>query len=162
METADSVVSDILQEILVQSSEQAVQAVDGQTVIRYMNRFMSEIDAGLGISLGYTEVTSLADPITIADGAINGLIFNTALRLLSSYDVIPNAFLVTSAASGLKAMRKIARNPRVTAHPSTLPIGSGNEGFSNFNTTHFYPGEEPSILTEQNGNILLEDSTNDQ
>ncbi len=161
METAESVVRDILQEILVQGSEQAIQSVDSQTAIRYMNRYMSEIDAGLGISLGYTEVTSLADPITIADGAINGLIFNTAIRLLSSYDVQPNAQLRDSAKTGLSAMRKIARTPRVTILPSTLPLGSGNQGFNNFETRRFFPGQESSILDEQNGNILLEDSTND-
>lgn len=160
METAESVVRDILQEILVQESEQNIEAVDSQTAIRYMNRFMFEIDAGLGISLGYTEVTSLADPITIAAGAINGLIYNTALRITSSYDIQPNAQLASSARSGLDAMRKIARVARRTVHPSTLPLGSGNEGFNDFEHAHFFPGEEVTILDEQNGNILLEDKTN--
>jgi hypothetical protein len=54
-------------------------------------------------------------------------------------------------------MRKIARTPITTIHPPTLPIGTGNEDFNNFNTSHYYPGEESAILSEQGGNILLED-----
>lgn len=161
METAETVVRDILQEILIQGSEQKIQGVDANTAIRYMNRFMFEIDAGLGITIGYTAVTSLSDPITIADGAINGLIYNTAMRLLSSYDITPNGQLSGNAQSGLNAMRKIARVPRRTRFQSTLPIGSGNERFNNFNNIHFFPESKDSILNEQNGHILLEDTTNE-
>lgn len=158
METADTVVRSILQEILVQGSEQAIKGVDAQEAILYMNRWMAE-QAAMGISLGYTEVTSLTDPITIAGGAINGVVYNVALNLVSSYDITPNIRLVTSANNGLKAMRKIARVPQVTKHPSTLPVGSGNEHGFLFDHDHFFPGEPDSILTEQNGNILLEDNT---
>ena len=158
METAASVVRDILQEILVQGSEQAIQAVDSETAIRYMNRFMSEI-AAKGISLGYTSVTSLADPVTIADGAINGLIYNVAIRLLSSYDITPNAQLGANARDGMDAMRHLAVTISPTSFPCTLPIGSGNEQENTFNNQHFYGCPADSILTEQNGNILLEDQT---
>lgn len=158
MEKASTVVRDILQEILVQNAEQAIQAVDSQTAIRYMNRYMAEIDAQ-GISLGYTSVSSLADNITIADGAINGLIYNTAIRLLSSYDIQPNAQLASSAKTGLRAMRKLAVTVTATSFPCTLPIGSGNERENTFDRDHFFPCPEDSVLTEQDGNILLEDST---
>ena len=73
METGQSVVSDILQEILVQSSEQAIEAVDAQTCIRYMNRFMAEL--AVTTPLGYTVITNPTDQITVPDGAINGLIY---------------------------------------------------------------------------------------
>ena len=158
METGQSVVNDILQEILVQGSEQAIQAVDAKTAIRYMNRFMASLDAQ-GISLGYTEVTSLADPITIPTGAIEGLIFNTATRLLSSYDIQPNQFLIVNARDGLKAMRALGVTVAPTQFPCTLPIGSGNEQENTFNNTHFYPCDGDSVLTERGGHILLEDNT---
>lgn len=158
METGQSVVNDILQEILVQGSEQAIQAVDAQTAIRYMNRLMASLDAQ-GISLGYTEVTSLADPITIPAGAIEGLITNTATRLLSSYDIQPNQFLIVNAREGLKAMRALAVTVAPTQFPCTLPIGSGNEQENTFNNTHYYPCDEDSVLTERGGHILLEDNT---
>ena len=56
METASTVIKDALQEILVQAQEQPIQAVDSSTAIRYMNRFMANLDAK-GISLGYTVVS---------------------------------------------------------------------------------------------------------
>jgi hypothetical protein len=160
METGESVVRDILQEILVQGSEQAIQAVDSQTAIRYMNRFMTEISAR-GITLGYTSVTSLSDPITIPDGAINGLIYNTAIRLQSSYDITPNGQLGANARDGMNAMRHLAVTVTATAMPCTMPIGSGNEQDNTFSNQHFYDCPEDEILTEQNGNILLEDSTSE-
>ena len=160
METGQSVVNDILQEILVQGSEQAIQAVDAQTAIRYMNRFMNAL-AAQGVSLGYTNITSLADPITIPDGAIEGLISNTAIRLLATYDITPNQFLVVNAREGLAAMRQLGVTIGASRFPGTLPIGSGNEYEGGFNTGKFYPDEQDSILTEQNGHILLEDSTGD-
>lgn len=157
METAESVITDILQEILVQASEQSIEAVDFQFVVRYMNRYMAQL--AVTIPLGYTVVTNPADLITIPDGAINGLIFNVALKVLNSFDIDVGPTLGLNAKDGLFAMRKLSRNLVSTKHPSTLPIGSGNE--TSFNSTHFYSGEETTILTEQNGSILLEDTTNE-
>ena len=158
METAQTVVSDILQEILVQSSEQAIQAVDAQTCIRYMNRFMASL-AARGVNLGYTEVTSLADNITIPDGAIEGLIYNVAVKLCSSYDIQPNQFLIVNAKEGLMAMNQLGVDIGPSSYGDTTPIGSGNEGDYAYDNYHFYPDEQDTILTEQNGNILLEDAT---
>ena len=156
METAESVINDILQEILVQAAEQPIEAVDFQFVRRYMNRYMSEL--AITNPLGYTNVTLPTDPITIPDGAVNGLLYNVALNVVSSFDMLPGGMLITNAARGLKTIRKISRNLVSTKHPSTLPIGSGNEFWGN--DTHFYTGEQDSLLTEQNGSILLEDTTN--
>ncbi|MES0327442.1 MAG: packaged DNA stabilization gp4 family protein [Gammaproteobacteria bacterium] len=157
METAESVINDILQEILVQASEQPIEAVDFQFVRRYMNRYMSEL--AITNPLGYTAVTLPTDLITIADGAINGLIYNVALNVVTSFDIAPAGSLVANAQRSLKVIRKISRNLVSTKHPSTLPIGAGNECWGN--NTHFYNGVEDSLLTEQNGNILLEDTTNE-
>ena len=79
METAESIVNDALQEILVQASEAPIQTVDFNTAVRYMNRFMFALDAK-GISLGYTKVSKASDLITIPDGALEGLVFNLAVR----------------------------------------------------------------------------------
>jgi hypothetical protein len=136
METAQVVVTDILQEILVQASEQPVEAVNFQFVMRYMNRFMAEL--AVTTPLGYTAITGPTDLITIPDGAMNGLIFNVALLTTTSFDIPPGPFLVSNAEKGLKAMRKIARTSVATKHPATLPIGSGNEYDSD--STKFYVG----------------------
>lgn len=157
METANSVIADILQEISVHASSQPIEAVDFQFVLRYMNRYMAQLS--ITTPLGYTKVTKTTDPITIADGAIEGLIFNVALRVLNAFDIDVGPTLPVNARDSLKTMRKIARNLVSTKHPSTLPIGSGNESYGDW--TKFYQGEEDSILTEQNGGILLEDITNE-
>jgi len=157
METAESVVTDILQEILVQASEQPVEAVDFKFVVRYMNRYMAQL--AVTIPLGYTVVTDPTDLITIPDGAVNGLIFNVALKVLNSFDIDVGPTLAVNAKDGLFAMRKLSRNFVSTKHPSTLPIGSGNECSGDYG--HFYGGEASTNLTEQNGNILLEDTTNE-
>ena len=87
METAQVVVTDILQEILVQASEQPVEAVNFQFVVRYMNRFMAEL--AVTTPLGYTTITGPTDLVTIPDGAMNGLIFNVALLTTTSFDITP-------------------------------------------------------------------------
>lgn len=160
MEKASVVIKDILQELLVQASEQSVEAVDSNTAIRYMNRFMAEQDA-LGISLGYTKITNPDDNVTIADGALSGLIFNVALRLAASYDIPPASTLVESARIGMNAMRKLAVNIKPSRNPSTLPIGAGNEDCSgSFRNSRFFPGNPDAAATENGGVIELESDTN--
>lgn len=156
METAETVVKDILQEVLVQASEQPIEAVDFQFVVRYMNRYMSQL--AVTVPLGYTTVSSPTDLITIPDGAVEGLIFNVAIRIMNSFDIAVNPTLYENAKDGLNTMRKLARNNVRTQHPSTLPIGSGNQYCDE---QRFYGGAEAEILTEQNGSILLEDITNE-
>ena len=44
--------------------------------------------------------------------------------------------------------------------PSTLPLGSGNEGDMSGISGHFYPDSEADILAETTGAIALEQNTN--
>lgn len=159
-ETAEVVFKDILQEILVQASEQSVQPVDFQTVKRYVNRMMASFSAS-GISLGYTNIVNPTDLITIPDGAVEGLIFNAALRITTSYDIPVAGTLALSAREGKAAMRKLAITVKPTSFPCTLPIGSGNEGENTFNTDRFFPCPADAVLTEQSGNIILESNTHE-
>jgi len=158
METAQSVIDDTLQEILVGASEQAIQSVDFASAMRYMNRMMATFDAE-GIALGYTQVTKASDAITIPLGAIEGLIFNLALRLTTSYDIPVAGTLAINAREGKEAMRKLAVFIQPTAYPCTLPIGSGNEYDNTFNSSHFYHCPEDELTTEQGGSILLEEAS---
>ena len=135
METAESVINDALQEILVQASEQALQTVDFQTGRRYLNRMMNTTPFNL---LGFTTVTNPSDNITIADGAIEGVVFNLAKKLLTSYDMPLTAELLQSASNGLEEIRRIAVVVKPTSFPCTLPIGSGNEQENTYNNQHFY------------------------
>lgn len=155
-ETASSVIEDALTELLVQAQEQSIQAPDFQISIRYMNRMMATFAAN-GISLGYTIVSNPADVITIPDGAIEGLIFNLALRLAKQFEMPVSQGLFLNAAEGKQAMRKLAITIKPTKFPCTLPKGSGNEG--DFIDDKFFPCPEDSILTEAGGNISLESDT---
>jgi hypothetical protein len=157
METAQSVINDALQEILVQASEQPVQAVDFQTARRYLNRMMAITPFS---GLGYTVVTNPSDIVTVPDAAIEGIIFNLAKRLLPTYDMPLTAELALNAKNGLQEIRRITVTVQPTTMPCTLPIGSGNEQENTFNNQHFYPCPDDELLTERDDAILLESNTN--
>lgn len=160
MTTAAESVRAILQEIIVQESEQDIQAPDAQDTISMMNKYMFMLDAN-GISLGYTKVTDLGDSITIPEGAIMGMDMNVAMAIAGQFGADVRNTTAEMAKQGLAAMRKLAPGQRPMRHPSTLPLGSGNEHrhHGGFLGRHFFPGESPELLTEQNGSILLEEST---
>lgn len=153
MATASEVITDALQEILVQASEQSVQADEMQSGIRALNRMMAEWDA-TGYSLGYTEVTNPVDTITIPAGAISAVVTNLALRLTSQFDAVANPALVQAATMGMRTVAKIAVSVPASYYPDTLPIGSGNEDY--LYEDRFYTEPDDEILNESGGNIILE------
>ena len=137
-ETAQSLVNDILQELLINSAEQSIPAVDFETGVRYLNRWMFMQDAE-GVKLGYTEVINPNDLITVPAGAINGIIYNVALQLSTTYDVIVTPELAVKASQGLNVMIKLGSPLHGSKYTSNTPRGSGNYNntFSDFN---FYDG----------------------
>ena len=158
-ETAGDVIKDALGEIVVLGAEAPLESVDAQAGIRYLNRMMAAFD-GDGIDLGYTEVSGLADIITVPAGAIAGMIAQLAVMLFAQFsqgEAIP-ADLVARALSGKNTMRNLAVTVGATEYPNTLPIGSGNEWDSN-RTSRFYEDLQATILAETNGSISLEDGT---
>ena len=157
METAQNIINDALQEILVQASEQPIESVDFQTAKRYLNRMMNTVPF---VGLGYTTVTLPSDLVIIPDAALEGVIFNLAKRLLSAYDMPLTTELAMNAKEGLNEIRRLTVHVLPTAHPCTLPIGSGNEQENTFNNQHFYNCPSDEVLTEQGGSILLESDTN--
>ena len=156
METAQSIIKDSLQEIMVQSSEQPIQNVDFQTGKRYLNRMMATSPFS---GMGFTNVTLPTDLITIPDAAIDGVMFNLATKLLSTYDVALTSELALNARNGLKDIRRITVNIAPTDMPCTLPVGSGNESGDTYRNRHFYACPDSKVATEQGGSILLESDT---
>lgn len=158
METADAIVTDALQELIIQASESSINPDEAQTAIRYLNRMMARL-AARGINLGYTNVSSLGDLITVPDGAISGIITNLAVELGNQYGVIISPGLAARASAGTDAMLDLAFVIVPTRFPDTLPRGSGNTGeFGTFNST-FYPGSSDDILNEAGNGIELEPGT---
>ncbi len=156
-ETAGSLVTDALGEAFINAQEQPTEAVDMSKGIRYMNRFMAELDSK-GVALGYTIVSSPDDAITVPDGAINGMVFNLAMKLANSYGEPVGQELRDNADSGLDTMYQLGVTIEQTQFGGTTPVGSGNEGDA-FTNTHFFPDETNDMETETNGNIILESST---
>lgn len=156
METAQSIIDDSLQAILVQASEQPIEAVDFQTSKRYLNRMMATTPYN---GLGFTTVVDPADFITVPDGAIEGIIFNLAVKMLATYDMPLTAELDKNAKDGLQEIRRITVTVTATSMPCTLPIGSGNEQDNTYANQHFYSCPDSKVLTERNDTILLESGT---
>ncbi len=159
MATASQVVKASLQRILVQASDAPIEADEAQDFIFAMNNFMLDLDAS-GISLGYTEVSSLGDEITIPTGALRGLIANMAIEVAPDYGGEISQGLQVAALEGMKTMRRLGRFIVSSTLPSTLPIGSGNEWGAG-RRSHFYPDQEAHILAETAGAIGLEVNTNE-
>lgn len=163
-ETAETIIKDALTEIVVLGAEAPLEASDAQSAIRYLNRMMASFDAK-GIDLGFTEVTSLASPVTVPLGAVDGMVFNLAARLWTQYyseSPIPGDLLL-KARSGADSMMALAVSMGPTQYPSTLPIGSGNQdNTGGIGCNNFYPDLQDEILAESTGSIGLETDTADE
>lgn len=143
METAETLVNDILQELLINAAEQSIQAVDFQTCLRYLNRWMAQQKAD-GIDLGYVTLVNPADVVTFSNtitnsaGAINGIIYNVALQLSTTYDVIVTPELAVKAKAGLNVMIKLGSPILNTHYTSNTPRGSGD--YHGHSRDAFYTG----------------------
>ena len=154
--TAAQAVKRIGQKILLLESEAPIPPDISQDILFQINVYMSAQDTN-GIKLGFTWLNDLGDTVTIADGAIMGLIANVAVVMAGEYNMPVSQSLLTEAATGLDAMRKIGVQIGSTAFPETLPIGSGNE-FTDSEV--FYPEADNAIEGEQGGFIVLENNNN--
>jgi hypothetical protein len=137
-ETASTIIRDALQEILVQASEQPIEASEAQDAMRLLNRMMAAWVSD-GLDLSYTPVDSLNDAITVVDGALDAIVLNLAIKLAPQYDRPISQGLFLNAKNAMDAVRKIAVVITESAYPSTLPYGSGNEDLG-YNYTKFYSG----------------------
>jgi hypothetical protein len=157
MDTAEQVVSDALQEILVQADEQSIQATDMQAGIRYLNRMVNEW-AARGMPLGFTNITKVSDFVTVPDGALGAIVSNLAIRLAPQFDAAIPIELAAAARSGMDAVRDLTVTSSATQMPGTMPVGSGNEGFEQ-GFERFYP-ETNSETMEDEGNRVVNLETN--
>ncbi len=160
MATVAQVATASLQSILVQAAEAPLEASEYEDFIFAMNNYMLALDAQ-GVTLGYTEVSSLSDDVTIPTGALRGLIANMGIESAPYYGGVISDGLVLAAKAGLDTMRLIGQSIPTSALPGTLPIGTGNEGDYAWWISHFYPSEEAAILAETTGSIGLETNTNE-
>lgn len=158
MATFAQVGTAILKNILAQGSDADLESNDFAELIFITNNFMFDLDAR-GVNLGYTEVTTLADTITIPTGALRGLIYNVAIDAAPQYDGTISPGLVKAAADGLRTMEQLGVIVTTSSFPSTLPVGAGNEHNGFGTSRRFFPDREAEILAETSGAIGLEAGT---
>ena len=157
MATVEQVAKDALKMIMVQGSEAPLEADDYADFITSLNDYMQEL-AAQGINLGYTEVSSIQDQVTVPLGALRGIKANMAINVSPSYGGVVSEALVMAARQGKQTMRLIGQRIGKTRYPSTLPRGTGN--YDSFSMgDNYYPDLESTILTETTGAIGLEDET---
>lgn len=159
MATVGEIAKASFQKILTQGSEAPFEADEYNDFITALNVYMLDLDAS-GISLGYTEVSSLGDAVTIPTGALRGVIYNMALEIAPDYGGVVTADLVRIAREGKRTMSRLGQITPTSSFPGTLPVGSGNQwdGGGTY-TRRFYPDAEAAILAETTGSIGLETGT---
>lgn len=157
MATVEQVANSALKRIIVQGSESSLEADEYADFIFALNNYMHQL-AAEGINLGFTEVSTIQDAVTIPTGALRGLIANMAIEVSPDYGGFVSEALVLAARQGKQTMRLIGQRIGKTRYPSTLPRGTGN--YDSFSMgDNFYPDLERTILTETTGAIGLEDET---
>ena len=157
MATVEQVANAALKRIIVQGSESSLEADEYADFIFALNNYMHQL-AAEGINLGFTEVSTIQDTVTIPTGALRGLIANMAIEVSPDYGGVVSEALVLAARQGKQTMRLIGQRIGKTRYPSTLPRGTGN--YDSFSMgDNFYPDLEHTILTETTGAIGLEDET---
>lgn len=152
--TAGTLIRDALTELTVQAQEQTVPAVDLNTGIRYLNRMMASLSAK-GVELGFTEIESPNDEITIPAGAIEPVMFLLAFRLANGFDVGVTPTFVEVVNEGKATLAYLSTNltDYKQSYPSTLPMGSGNKD-NLFTRDNFFPNccEDVNPCGDTNGN----------
>ena len=157
MATANEIIVDALEDLVVQADEAPIEPSEAQAAIRYLNDRMAVWDA-MGIALGYTRVLKLSDVVTVPDGAIMGIKAQLSVDLAEKFGVDVRLGTIKRAVDGLKAIRNLADlRAKSMSYPSTLPIGSGNAQESVYDP--YYSESEGTILTETGGSIALEEGT---
>jgi hypothetical protein len=162
VETARDILLSAFETMVVRMDTETLTAPDEETAVKEINWIMTELSVD-GVDLGFTLLDKISDPITINRGLMRSLVSLLAESLWPKYRSIPRTdSIITGARRAKEMMYKVGVTIGATEYPSTLPRGSGNTypgGGTNDYT--FYDNLEATILTETNGSISLEDSTND-
>ena len=151
MATAAQVIKASLQEILVQASEAPLESDEYQDSIFILNTMMQALDAD-GIKLGWTDIATLADELTVPIGALMGIISVLAVRLAPTWGANVPPELIDKAKAGLETMRKLGVIQTDMQFPSTLSRGSGNSQYG-WPYQTYYNGVEFDGITSADANV---------
>jgi hypothetical protein len=143
MATVLNIVKPALQLILVQASEADLEADEYADSIDALNAMMADLEVN-GIHLGWTDVDSVSDTVTVAPGAIRGIIYNLAVEMAPQFDAEPTIALADRAEKGMVTLRLLGQTVGDIHYPSTLPYGSG-QGYSY--AENYYPATPDGTYT---------------
>lgn len=154
---AGEIITDALEEIIVQADEAPIEPSEGRAALRTLNDMMFSY-AARGVNLGYSEVNSTGDEVTVPLGAVRWIKIQLAIELAPKYDAAVTDLMIAKARNAYRAVLNLTVDNADAAYPSTLPQGSGND-YPDYSSSVFYPDEEGTILTETGGSIALEEDT---
>ena len=154
---AGELITDAMEEIVVQADEAPIEQSEGRAAIRLLNDMMHSY-AARGINLGYTAVSSLGDVLTVPLGAIRWMKLQLAIELAPKYDAQVNQLLLLKVKDAFQAVLNLTNDGMQSEYPYTLPRGSGND-YPDYASNQFYPDQTDTILTETGGSIALEEGT---
>lgn len=157
---AGEIITDALEEILVQADEAPIEASEGRAALRLLNDMMYSYDAK-GIHLGYTWLDSTGDVLTVPLGAIRWIKLQLAIELAPKYDATVTEDILRKTKDAFQAVLNLTVDMADSEYPSTLPQGSGNV-YPDGAYYPFYPDQQDTILTETGGSIALEDDTEEE
>lgn len=154
---AGEIITDALEEIVVQADEAPIEPSEGRAAMRVLNDMMSSY-AARGVNLGYTAVYSTGDEVTVPLGAIRWMKVQLAIELAPKYDAAVSPTMAQKARDAYRAVLNLTIDNADMEYPPTLPQGSGND-YPDYSTSPFYSDQESTILTETGGSIALEEDT---
>jgi hypothetical protein len=126
MATAGDIAKRALASILVAGSEAELFGDDYDDILFELNIFMAELEVR-GNDLGYTEVTSPSDEVTIPTGALSGVIANLALRIAPQYGGHVSDALIAQADAGMKAINSMTITIGDSLLPGNLNVGVADQ-----------------------------------
>jgi hypothetical protein len=107
-----------------------------------------------GLNVGYSKVTVVTDETNIPDWFEMCTISHLAIALAPSYGVKVDPRRLGIAEGMLKAVRKRLVRLGPVKYPNSLPLGSGNETYTN---TNYFTEQDPDTLTSATQSDLSDD-----
>ena len=152
---AEDWIKDAYLEIGAVSAEVPVTAPMTQTAIRCGNRLMASVDY---LGLGYAEIDSASDEVTIPPYAEEWAVKALAVRLANQFGSFEGLVdLKVDMQTAYTNMMKHITFDISMGMPAGLPTGSGNQDACGL-PAFYYPDPDNVELTEDGGYTLLEES----
>ena len=150
---ANELIRDAYQEIGKVAAEQPITGDETATAIRYLNNL---IYSKAHIITDFTVVTAGSDEITTPDVFNQWLIKALAIKLSTQFGMLESYMPLKEDEkdSWQAVLIQLSRIPAPELN-GNVPYGSGNKSPGSY-TDRYYQESDNGVLTEQNGNIVVE------